>query len=580
MSILDLPEALFFIESIEMEGCVFKGREREITTISKQIWEGSHSIFSFIFGNKQCVGVKDIINEWIGLGTQSILFYVPKTTLQEIRQHLSKDKGTQFIANEIENYLVSKIHKNLPNAFVFSLNNERDKTKLSTIFDIESLKKELERTNTSNTHQLYLIGLPFKPYGKDIDFYLNDQPIAYEGGMLLGHSKIFTQRLEKGTILVTSDDGIRINFFNTNNYESNNENINYDLKSLDFEEDTLHFELNKREATMMESKNSTQLFFSRVVNAYQESLKEEKTPKPKQERTLINHDQIGIELESFYVPFYEELEQLNLLLIEKNGKNILVGGEYHPSLSIEVIAQITVDIKTPHISIKNHSKNSLVFEKYNNNLWRLNIKKEEQKESNNNMYTNILNNSSIETFSPTKTQSNAHNIIIKPNEIAQLETKEIEFNDSNLYRDATGVLIRYSQFEMQRFDTTIQLNRNLYQVSEEGSLLDVFVQYDASNKSFIRGAKVQKSFNDLLSRAISSKSIELNYRQETLNIENKLDENYYIVQVLSSSQKYILEQEHKNIDIKKSDLNHLKIDIINKSYRDRPLIRFTLTHQG
>jgi len=586
MSILELPEELFFIESIEMEGCVFRGKENTIPTISKQIWEGSHSIFSFIFRNKQCVGVKDILDEWMNLGTKSILFYIPTATLQEIRYHVGNNKGTQFIANEIEKYLLSKIHKNLPNTSVFSLNDERDHAKLANIFEIESLKKELERTNTSNTHQLYLIGLPFNPYGSDVDFYLNDLPIAYHGGMLLGHSKIFTQRLEKGTMLVSSDDGIRINFFDTHNYISNNENINYDLKSLDFEADSIHFEVSKRKATILESKNSAKLVFSRLPHAQQEALKETEEQTVYTQPTVPTEEpaktgKIGVELESFYVPFHKNLQKLHLLLIQKEGKNILVGGVYHDALTVNTLAQITVELATGSITITNHAVENLVFEKYTNNLWRLmHQKSKHERQQHDIMYTNISNTSSIKTSLPTQVQKNSNNLTIKPNQTAQLNTAELEFNDANLYVDQTGILIRYSQFELRRFDDTIELNRNLYKVSPKGSLLDAFVQYDATKKSFLNGAKEQEGFSDVLSRAISSKPVTLTYYDEYLTIENQLDEEHYIVQVLSPSQKYLLEEEHKRIQIKPSDLQHLKIDIMNKAYRNRPLIRFTLTYKG
>jgi len=584
MSILDLPEELFFIESIEMEGCVFTGKEKELSKISKQIWEGSHSIFSFIFGNKQCVGIKDILAEWIELGTQTIIFYIPKQTLQEIRQQLINSMGTQLIATEIENYLISKIHNNLPDISVYSLNNERDSVRLSPLFEIESLKKELERTNTSHTHQLYMIGLPFKPYGDDIDFYLNGQPIGYEGGTLLGSSKIFAQHIKKGTILVTSNDGIKLNFFNTNNYESNNENINYDLKALDFQQDSLHFELNKKRPTLIESKSNDQLHFSRLANFKEKQLS---TPIDKSISSLTSTPNptgaIGINLESFYIPFNKDLEMLHLLLINKDGRKVLMGGAYHKQLTCDVIAEITIYNKENlTIHITNHTTNNLVFEKYNNNLWRLDEEDAKDEEGHDiNMYTNILNdNSSIEDLLIGRTEALSNIITITPLNTIQLETEEIEFNDSNLYRDSKGVWIRYSDFELKRFDTSIKINRSLYKVTNDGAILDCFIKYDSLNKSFNYGAKVQKEFTDILSRSISSKPINLTYSTEGLNIENQLDSHFYIVQILNSSQKYILEKEQQSILIKKSDLHQLKIDIINKKHLSRPLIRFGLTFQG
>ena len=582
MSILDLPEELFFIDSIEMEGCVFTGKEKELNKLSKQIWEGSHSIFSFIFGNKQCVGIKDILNEWMDAGTQTIVFYIPKQTLQEIRKQLIDSIGTQLIASEIENYIVSKIHNNLPNVTVYSLNNERDSVKLSTLFEIESLKKELERTNTSQTHQLYMIGLPFKPYGDDIDFYLNGNPIGYEGGTLLGSSKVFAQRIKKGTILVTSDDGISVNFFNTNNYESNNDNINYDLKSLDFKHDKLNFELDKKRPTLIESKSTDQLHFSRLANFQVKKISEKEVNSLSSLTPAITAmGSIGINLESFYIPFNNTLETLHLLLINKGGKKVLMGGSYHKELNCEVIAEIVIqNTEDSSIKIINHSNNNLVFEKYSNDLWRLD-EDESKKNQNINMYTNILNdNSAIENFTTEENDSFSNRLSIAPLKSIHLEAEELEFNDSNLYKDNTGIWIRYSHFELKRFNGSIQLNRSLYKVTSDGAILDCFVKYNSSNKSFTYGAKVQKEFTDILSRAISSKPINLNYTEEGLNIENKLDSNFYIVQVLTSSQKYILEKEQKNILIKENDLNQLKIDIINRKYLSRPLVRFGLTFQG
>ncbi len=580
MSILALPEELLFIESIEMEGCIFTGREKKITTLCNQLWQGNHSIFSFIFRNRECSGVKDILNDWLSADIQTIIFYIPKNTLQEIRQELVGRISTATINKEIEDFLGSKIYKNLPYIQLYMLNNEIDQEQLSPLFDVENLKKELDRTNSTQAHQFYMVGLPFKfQYKGEIDFYLNNTPIYDKSGTIVSSSKIFTQRIKRGSLLIQSQEGIKIDFFNTYGFTSTDEHLDYELKSLDFTHDSLYFELYKNNPTLLSSKNHEKLLFS--AQPYSEE-EEKKLIKTVASASSISLPQgaIGINLDSFYIPFTEELEQLHLLLINKNNKNILIGGVYHPQLSCQVIAEIVVDLDHDFIEITNHSNSNLVFEKYDVGLWRLNNKVPEgHLHSDSNIYTDILTDlSSINQLA--EQEENEAIITIKPLKTAKLYTEEIEFNDSNLYRDTLGLWIRYSQFELTRFDSSIELNRSLYKMTPEGAILDAFVQYDSEKKRFLHGAKVQKNTQDILSRAISSKSIHLSYAEGELSIENLLDDQYYIVQILSSSQKSIIKSNEKNTCFTTHDFSQLKIDIINKKYHSRPLIRFGLTFQG
>ncbi len=155
MNIFEFPERVLFIDALDISGCILDKNREDINEVAQQIWEGSHNIFSFIFGNDGCDGVKDILNDWLKEDIQSIIFYIPRTTAKSIRTILNKKMRTNSIIEKIEYYLESKIKKNIPNFSVFNLNGESED--VSTIFDINFLKKSWIETQKGNLRRYILL---------------------------------------------------------------------------------------------------------------------------------------------------------------------------------------------------------------------------------------------------------------------------------------------------------------------------------------------------------------------------------------------------------------------------------------
>jgi len=101
MSNFDFPEEVLLIDTLDITNCIFEDKKTDIKAISKQIWEGSRNVFlssipGFLekigikFNDDQCSGIKDILHSWIEDSVETVIFYIPRTTLREIRGKLAK----------------------------------------------------------------------------------------------------------------------------------------------------------------------------------------------------------------------------------------------------------------------------------------------------------------------------------------------------------------------------------------------------------------------------------------------------------------------------------------------------------
>ncbi len=153
-------------------------------------------------------------------------------------------------------------------------------------------------------------------------------------------------------------------------------------------------------------------------------------------------------MESFFIPKDKGLKRVHLLLIEKDGKKIIAGGEYHKGLrACETIASLRIDLEKETIEIFNHSEIELTFTNFDNMFWRLDDI--DVSSQDNGIYTRILlDDSSIEEQNNQNKKSDSIDIKerIEPDKSFEFRTKEMEFNDTNVSFNEDGVLIRYSKF--------------------------------------------------------------------------------------------------------------------------------------
>jgi hypothetical protein len=583
-NIFEFPENILFIDTLDVTNCILDDRKREIEYIAKNIWEGSKNIFSFLFGDDGCHGIKDILDDWLQEGIVSVIFYIPRETAKEIRDSLIKKMRTHTISEKIEHYLETQIRKNIPNFDIYNLSTTEE---LSDIFNVSKLKRDLDKDSKGEEQKIYLIGLRFAIVSPNrVGFYLNNTPIREESGLIYGNSNILTHRLKRGFMLIKADEGIEINFYDTDKFTSKDYDVGSDLEDLNFQDESLSFELySSSKPIIIESRAGERLIFSLEQNsAY--------APREIIDPTeMINRD-TKIYLNSFFIPREKRLKFIKLLLIYKNDKKIIAGGEYHHGLlECDIIGDISIDLAKEKITFVNHSSSNLRFINFEDRFWKLDessIYKEpidnysESGTSDNGIYTTVrfdninLNDSLDTTVGEDEVTTVTQTIqTIKQEESFTFDVKEIEFNDSNISFDESGILISYSSFQIAKFEKEFNLNRTAYKMSNLGTLVDCFVERP-KGKDFKWGSKVYTNHSDILGRAISSKPIILKNSNEGLFIESKLDSRYYLLQISSKSQKYILEGTSNSILIPNSELKDLKIDVINKGYKSRPLVGFTI----
>jgi|GEM_PF-3408810 len=573
MNIFEFPERVLFVDALDVSGCILDKKKEDIDEVAKQIWEGSYNIFSFLFGNDGCDGVKDILNEWLEEDIYTIIFYMPRTTAKAIRSILNKKMRTNSIIERIEYYIESKIRKNIPNLTLYNLNIESED--VATIFDLNLLKRELDRDSKGEFKKIYFIGLRFNLNSSNrVGFYLNNQPIYEESGTLYGDSKILKNKLKRGFITVKSDEGVELEFFNTNKFNSKDYDIGSDLEDLDYQNDTLGFELDSNiNRVTITSKADEKLTFS--LNPIYDNVYD---TIDKESPTAHKLNSNSVYMDSFFIPRDSGLQRVHLLLVNKEGKKIIAGGEYHNGLDMcDTIASITIDLEKETIEVTNRSKIDLTFTNFDNMFWRLDEIELSQDSA---IYTSILLDDIPDEYIDKSENSTQNSLEVKetiaPDKSFKFHIREIEFNDTNISFNEDGVLIRYSFFEIANFKDEFILNRMAYKMSKYGTLIDCFVERP-KGRDFKWGGKEYIDHHDILGRVVSSKPIYLRSRGDEFNIESRLNSRYYLVQVTTSYQKYILDEGESEITLpNRNRLGMVKIDIINRGYMQKPLVEFSV----
>ena len=569
------PKEILFLDEIDIGSCILEDNKTTIDVITKQIWEGSKSIIDFLkkigslidndIGNNQCNGIKDILMDWEKQGIQTFIFYTPRATRKAIRSKLSKKVKTNIISEKIESYITTQCKRNSLNMTIYNLDNEDDN--IENIFDISELTKEFDQ-DSKGSEKIYFIGLKYILNTNEVNTYLNNTPIREESGLILGNSKILRHKLKKGYMSIEVDDGIEIEFFDTNEFSSTDKDIGRDLKEIEFEEDSLTIELDSSNSPLtLESEEEEILIFSR-----DDSVKYPFGKKPKfVDRTKVN-------LDTFFIPNSKELKSVNLLLLKKNGQNILAGGQYHSGLSdCDVLASLSINLDEESITVTNHSNGELSFSNYEDDFWRL----EESTHSssyNSGIYTEILTEFSNITNGVTELGDLEieSNEIIKKGDKYTFKINEIEFNDSNVSFDKSGVLIRYSSFCIAEFKKEFAIHRTSYKMSDSGTMVDCFVSQPTKGV-FEYASRVYDDSSSILGVIISSQPILLKQIREGLEIDaTALVARGYMVQVSASSKKYMLRDQHNaKKTIRKNEMKNLEIEVIHKSLK-KPLIEFSL----
>jgi len=589
MGSFDFPQEVLLIDTLDITNCIFEDKKTDINAISKQIWEGSRNVFlssipAFLekigikFNEDQCSGIKDILHSWTDDNVDTVIFYIPRTSLREIRGKLARRMRATAISEEIENYIIKQVENNLPDISIYNLNGC---PQLESIFDIEKLKKELDSDSKGSTQKIYLFGLRYNLNVDEPEIYINNIPIGYENGLIFGSSKIFKNQIKKGYIFVKSDGEVTIDFYDTNKFSSKTEEINEDLGDIDFKQDSLEFALESEEHIVIESKIKEKLIFShQPVDIGEEKF----SPVSSENKKIVTNSTL-VNMDSFFIPKDKNLKKVHLLLVNKDGQKIIAGGQYQENIDgCDIIGSLIIDFSQNNISFTNHSNHSLNFVNFEDNFWKL----EKNQQSTNyktGIYTDILsapdNNvkNNIETDFVTIDEDDIESLIqkVESGKSFIFDIPEIEFNDSNVSFDDSGVFIRYSSFCIAKFDKTFLMNRTTYKMADSGTIIDCFVRLiEKSNSDFEYGGKEYESHRDILGRAISSKSINFEYQEDGLYIERKELSSNYEIQISALSQKHSLKKENDTVLIRKNDLRDLKIDIINKSYKHRPLLEFSL----
>jgi hypothetical protein len=587
----DFTEEILFLDEIDVGNCILSDNKTTMDTILRQIWDGSRSLIDKLIlmgrwfddeleGN-QCGGVKDILNDWNKNNIKTFIIYVPRSTAKTIRKKLSKKISTKIIAGKIESYLSSQSRRNVKDMAVYSLDDEN--YEIGNIFDIEVLRDELDKS-TKGSDKIFFIGLKYDLSSREVNVYLNNIPIAEESGLILGNSKILKHKLKKGIMEISVDEDVTIEFFDTNVFTSRDDDIGDDLKDIDFERDSIDINLEYASSLRLESKREKSLTFSTEGGI---EVDEEEFIAESEDEDIVDNSSIlkktKVNMDSFFIPKNRELKGVNLLLLEKDGENIIAGGQYHSGLSsCNILAELIIDFNQESMRIKNHSNDKLSFSNYTD-FWKLEeFSTVASSNYNAGIYTELLSpitsavNNNIDGLTEVGNLNVESTLIIEKGDEHTFEINQIEFNDSNVSFDKSGVLIRYSSFCIAEFEKEFALHRTAYRMSGSGTMIDCFVS-QPSKGVFEYGGRVYDDSTSILGVLISSKPIYFRHTRTGLEIDaTALVARGYTVQISASSNKYPLKDKYNAKKIlKKNEMKNVEIEVINRSL-NKPLIEFSL----
>ena len=570
-----LTETLFWDE-IDVNSCILTDNKTMIEMILRQIWNGNRGLIHklkgmgrwFDKGQKatQCSGLKDILSHWNKNDIKTFIFYIPRSTTRAIRKKLVRKMNTKSITEKIERYIITESNRNLKNMLVYNL-DDRD-SEIEAIFDIQALKEELDK-NSEESEKIFFIGLKYNLSSREVNVYLNNTPIAEESGLILGNSKLLKHKLKKGIIEIGVEEDVIVEFFDTNIFTSKDDDIGKDLEDIDFERDNIEIELDDITSLVLESKKEKNLIFSRERNR---QLNEDTS----ESFSIIKDTKVN--MDSFFIPKTKDLKRINLLLLEKDGQNIIAGGQYYSALtSCNILAELNIDFEKENICLKNHSDHKLFFSNYED-FWKFEDKSISSSSNyNTGIYTEILSSSrSIDGLLEVGLNIESTLTIEKGDEYT-FDINEIEFNDSNVSFDKSGVLIQYSSFCIAQFDKEFSLHRTAYKMSDSGTIIDCFVR-QPSKGVFQYGGRIFDNSSKTLGVLISSKPISLRHTRNGLEIDvSKLVATMdYIVKIVVSTNEYFLEDIYNSKKIiKKNEMKNVEIGIMSKNLK-KPLIEFSL----
>jgi len=581
----DLLQEILAVEAVEIEKSLLTDKKTTINIVAQQLWEGSNSIFSHMpdwlknaLDFDGVNGIRDILDEFIHKDVRTVIFYIPKTTVREIRKRLTK-VSSDTVSETIEDYIISK-SEGIENLIVYNLSDEHENIK--NIFNIPLLKKEFDK-DSKGDEKIYLLGLKQNlSMSNEIQFYLNNTPLREEGGLILGNSPILRHQLKKGFINIFLDGDVEIEFYNTNRFTSIDSLINEDLEDV-INGEAVPIDLEDQNSPfILESQRDNNLVFSTEIDL---TIKEENASSSSSDSSLKSIV-TEVRMESFFVPKTKDLERVNFLLINKNGQKVLAGGQYYAGLiDCDVIAEIVFDLKEEHFIVTNCSKENLSFVNYDD-FWRLEGAisspiKHQDSEYSAGIYTEILTApSSLSVDEDIVTQIRDVDEVLKEGESTVFKLPKIDFNDSSILFDNSGVLIQYTALHIKEFKQELSLHRTTSKISSTGTIIDCFIeQKPLSRGEYLYGAR---SYSDgsstILGNLLSSQPIVLKHTPKGLEIDASsliARDRRFKVQISASSNKYILEHGKKRETIKKQDIDDLLIEVFMGD-RANPRISFSI----
>lgn len=585
----DFPEEILVVEAVDIEQCLLTDKKTTVKIVAQQIWEGSNSIFSRMPDWLKNVldfdgvdGVRDILDNFINKDVRTVIFYIPKSTIKEIRKRLKKVRS-DVIYETIESYIITQ-SKAIESLIVYNLNDEHENIK--NIFNTATLKKEFDK-DSKGEEKIYLLGLRQSlSTNHEIQFYLNNTPLREEGGLILGNSPILRHKLKKGFINLFLEGEIEMEFYNTNKFTSIDPSLNEDLEDVDHGE-SIPIDLEDHNSPfILKSQRDNNLIFSTEIDS---AFEEDDTVVPR--GSAVSSILTEVNMESFFVPKNRDLKSVNFLLINKNGQKIVAGGQYHRGLiDCDIIADVVVDLEQEHFVVTNHSKEDLSFINYDNEFWKLEGEKRSEKKPQNTgysagIYTEILSTPSgtslnEEIITQIRNVNRDVDEVIKGGEKHIFKLSKIDFNDSIVSFDKSGVLIQYKSLHLKEFKEELLLHRTTSKMSPTGTIIDCFVQQKPlSRGEYLHGARVYRDGSSkILGSFVSSQPIVLTHTLQGLEIDaSKLiarDSNFK-VQISASSNKYILEHRKKRQVVKKQDIDDLFIEVFYENIKNA-LIGFSV----
>lgn len=556
-------------------------------------WENIYlgSIINVLFQKNKTDQPSGLIERLKSEDINHLLLIIPHAFIKELikkEKKLAKKrvKPREFTDTFIKKFIQEFKREGMGYSIIISGSSYKINTDaLESWLDTTALIKSLEL----HINEAYMLGFRDMVIESDVgDSLLFMQmhkkaiTIKSECSILIGDNKIlrFHTTEEDSIIKITNnsnssdnngDSFVDIITENIDTIHSNNRRLQEEyFDHEDFDDFSLSYGELKNDDIDLTIDNTTSIIFSRTQ--LEQSPRESVSTKPKitipSDKKIIGTDTdiVGsvapinfknrylVNLNSFLVPYEENLTQLHYHLIRVNNKPILVGASQMDAQR-QPLVKVVADITKSSFVVTNLTARPIRFVIHSDKI--------EYKITKNipTHRANYIDTDGCDSVAETS------EIILQKDEKYEFHNK-IEFNSSSIAYTADGVVVEYINFTLGSFDNKLEFSRLYYSHFGTGNIIDAKESLESAGRIYANGSQ------KILGSILSSRPFVLRLLEDSFSLRNDIKPHYAVKlqtpslnQIVEYTQEMTISREdllshHNRLSIMRDEISLVDISII------------------